>query len=1336
MADHLLDSTISVAQLRLFQYYNGMPAPFTSATCPAEIGDTVSPRVLSALRLSPSRSGLSRDVIMNLLSGFAADGSPIAGKQYQSGGESIRSVLNLPTDTLPDADGWRHIAGLAIGRRQSGQDKKRCSAARRLLSLFGVPREHPVDLALCTRLGDGLDYAGRPIDRQVISEAVSFSKVRIGYIDLTWSADKSISVAWALATTDAERAMILQAHRNAVSSAMTMIETIIGRARKGKAGAAGFDAGHIGWIRFEHFTARPTAYVEDTDPLSGMPLTRPLAVGIRGDPQLHTHVIVPNVVVTANGRAGGLDLDRLSGRIRECGAVYQAFLARNLREIGVEVRRDKKTGAARLPLVPDDVRAAFSKRTLDGTDAARDYASSRGLDWGLLTPTQRISLLKQGVQGDPRQSKSDDMASMTTWRATARNLGWTVPRFVHQHVSRPLLDDAARLTAAHRITAFLLAERFRQTAVINGPEARVCAAQALVEAGIEAAADIDDVVTMLREQPLTLDDQDTALICVADTDRRGESRLRMTTALHVAREEEVIALARSAATDHSDALDEATIDAAVQASGFDFSSAHGQLQRRAMSALGTRGRLAVLVGVAGSGKTTLLAPLVHAWSASGRTVLGTAVAWRQAEELTGANIVDDRVFACQGLIHGLKTGAIALDSRSVVVLDELSLLSTVQLLELLRAQQRTGCRMVMIGDPLQCQAVEAGPVVDLLRRALGHEAIPELISSVRQRTERQRATALMLREGNARAALDRKAEDGTLLLATGDYRSVVGRIADLWLERHRKGASLDDFTLTVSAPTNADAREIARAIRDRRRALGQLGPDLIEIEAIDQHGTDYTMRLAVGDRIRLYARTNARCTDGRRGIIGNNGSVLEVLAASEKGLSVRNKRGRSGFIPWPTLHDPRSGKIRLGYGDVLSIDATQGVTSTEHIEAMPAGSGAVDAHRAYTQGSRHRETTWLVTSEAAERRQIAGRRALGDVRPLRRSDLVDNMARNMTRSDPRESALALLDRARATRSQSRAVQQATGLSVERAWQQSDTPSSLAPAVTGYHRRRLLEPVLTSLTAAIKDEDLAATSLTTSARNLSLRLQDVVTRSIDAFRDVLPGWAIKRNRRRALKRAYRRLRNRDTRNWRRVERPLPDEEIPTWGTPAYFALIGFGQTERRDAIGMEDAHRLYERALWRLGDARRQNPIGRAEAARHVERLMRLATPITAPTGYHETTYPKIALDMQKLRHVADPATGNLLNDLKDMEISLHFPRGPEGKWLFLSDGALETALAHFSKETVNAVCDRLLIVNEHMSAQPANSFQRIVKQNTPVRKLARHSGKHAASRAKDQGPDR
>ena len=52
--------------------------------------------------------------------------------------------------------------------------------------------------------------------------------------------------------------MIVGAHRDAWMSAMAHLETIIARARKGKAGSKGSVPGKLGWVSFDHYTARPT----------------------------------------------------------------------------------------------------------------------------------------------------------------------------------------------------------------------------------------------------------------------------------------------------------------------------------------------------------------------------------------------------------------------------------------------------------------------------------------------------------------------------------------------------------------------------------------------------------------------------------------------------------------------------------------------------------------------------------------------------------------------------------------------------------------------------------------------------------------------------------------------------------------------------------------------------------------------------------------------------------------------------------------------------------------------------------------------------------------------
>ena len=143
---------------------------------------------------------------------------------------------------------------------------------------------------------------------------------------------------------------------------------------------------------------------------------------------------------------------------------------------------------------------------------------------------------------------------------------------------------------------------------------------------------------------------------------------------------------------------------------------------------------------------------------------------------------------------------------------------------LLRLQAKHGFSIVAIGDDKQAQAIEAGSTIALLRKALGAEAVPELESTVRQLRDRDKETSLLFRQGRAEEAIARLREDGHAVLVQGGHRHAVEAVADLWEARQRANAGRDGYTLTVSAPTNADARAISAAIRERRRAGGEVGP--------------------------------------------------------------------------------------------------------------------------------------------------------------------------------------------------------------------------------------------------------------------------------------------------------------------------------------------------------------------------------------------------------------------------------------------------------------------------------------------------------------------------------
>ncbi len=974
----------------------------------------MNPALAARLGITPNR-GLKQDEIAFLLNGQRADGGAIKGKAIQNASIPLSDLFGLEPAVRPTpADIEQILAGrTAAGGAVDGMEVEK--AVRRFIAALGVTTKAMTEEQraniVAGRRADGSELSDREYRNMV--EA---GKARIGYIDLTFSAPKSLSVAWAFAPTAAERAMLHQAHNDAISQVMNTVEAEIGRARKGKGGRDGFEPGSIGWVTFDHYAARPTVEVVRPDAQGQIVTELHTITGSNGrapgDMQVHTHVAIFNAVETASGRVGGLDLAQLDGRIKEWGALYQAYLASNLRQHGIEVGLDRTNEMARLTAVPENVILQFSKRTNGGTDAARAYAESQGLVWDELDPERKIGLLKSGVQ-NPREAKTDDVSDLTAWKAMANKIGYE-----HRSVLRPdaisaVTDRATRLEAAYHASLPLLGKQFDRRAVLAGADIRVAAAKGLIAAGIEKASDVDDLTRAYRERGIKRRGQDAGLVWGSVPGTQGQQKTAITTTLEEAEERTLIAIASAGGRDRSAALSSGQIAAAVASfPELNFESEHGRAQRAAMQTLGTGGRVALAIGVAGSGKSTLLKPLVKAWEDDGRTVYGIALAWRQSSDLADAGIQKDRTRAVDSFLNALSKEKISLDSSTVVVVDEVGLLGTRQLNQILVAQKKAHFQLVMIGDPKQMQSIEAGPVIALLRQALGEKAVPELGSSVRQNDIEDRETTLMFRNGETAAAIERKFANGTLQIAPGGYRDAISHVAELWKQRKIENADRPGYTMSISAPTNAEAHEISLAIREVRRRMGEIGADKLRISATDGTASrTYQMALAEGDNVRLFKRINATFSDtGRPSNIGQNGSVLKIAQITDDGLMLETPLGKTGFVPWSRLKT-EDGRVQLAYGDALTTNTAQGSTVSEHIHAMPSGTSQVTAFGAYVSGSRHREQSFIVTSEGAERSEIADRRPLGDRRPVSQRDILDNMARNLARQPEKESALALIAKA-------------------------------------------------------------------------------------------------------------------------------------------------------------------------------------------------------------------------------------------------------------------------------------------------------------------------------------
>lgn len=845
------------------------------------------------------------------------------------------------------------------------------------------------------------------------------ARQRIAYYDFTFSAPKSVSLAWAFAGTEAERASILQAHHIARDEALRYMGQEIARAHMGHGREdRTTEAADIAWISVDHFAARPTVAITRPDPTTGVVATELYAVPasnglLPGDPQLHSHCVVPNIMRTASGRMVALNGNLLNGRIHEFGAVYQAILTRELRTLGIDVVLDAKTKTAKLWAIPGKAVDEFSKRTRDAEATAKNHfeEANPGQSWADLGADQQVAWLKGGA-GASRRSKVDDMGQFAAWITQAARIGWKHTTAIAYGPTMKPRDREERLEAGLHATDPLFAAELDKRAVVKGMDARLAAARGLIAEGMDTVADVSAITRAMATRGVMQAGRLTKLLWREENGRAT----KITTELHRDQELELMDLAFRAKGDASHQLAAGAVGHAAAELGIDFTGPVGERQREIAEQMGQGGAVGAFIGVAGVGKTSrILPPLVKALTAAERDVWGVAVGWKQARALGEAGITGFRQRALQPFLEGLDNGQTKLTAASVVVVDELSLVGTRQLLELMRHRNAIGFKLVMTGDEKQCQAVEAGPVIDLLRQALGRDAIPEILTTVRQWSEVERETATMFRDGKAAEAIDRKRADGTAELVPGGYSAAVKRIAELAQARRQENASRDGYTVTISAPTNSDAHNIGMAVRELRRQAGEItGEDHAE-PATDGAGNAYSLPLAAGDRVRLFAVTRAIFTseDGRNrsSNIGDNGTVLDVVEVRPgDGLRLRNpESGKVGFVGFDALRDKGSGRIKLASGEALTVHNSQGLTSDEHISAMPGGSAAVQGFLAYVAASRHRIANHIVGSMGAEMRELDARRSNGQAIPGDPEAAAwANLSANLARQPVKDSAIAFL----------------------------------------------------------------------------------------------------------------------------------------------------------------------------------------------------------------------------------------------------------------------------------------------------------------------------------------
>lgn len=336
--------------------------------------------------------------------------------------------------------------------------------------------------------------------------------------------------------------------------------------------------------------------------------------------------------------------------------------------------------------------------------------------------------------------------------------------------------------------------------------------------------------------------------------------------------------------------------------------------------------LASVVGYAGSGKSAMLGVARDAWEGQGYTVRGAALSGIAAENLEGGSGIQSRTIA--SLEHAWAQGREQLGPRDVLVVDEAGMIGSRQMERVLSAARDAGAKVVLVGDPEQLQAIEAGAAFRSITKRHGAAEITEIR---RQREDWQRDATRQLATGRTGEAVH--AYDQAGMVHAADTREAArGELVDGWDRARQAEPGNSRIILTH---TNAEVRELNDEARGRLRATGDLSGDVV-VKA--ERGE---RQFAAGDRI-MFLRNE-------RGMGVKNGTLGTIERVSPEAMAVRLDDGRGvAFDTKDYAH--------VDHGYAATFHKSQGVTvDRAHVLATPG----MDRHSAYVGMSRHRDAPAL-----------------------------------------------------------------------------------------------------------------------------------------------------------------------------------------------------------------------------------------------------------------------------------------------------------------------------------------------------------------------------------------
>lgn len=792
----------------------------------------------------------------------------------------------------------------------------------------------------------GLDPELGPVSHAEQVEAIEEEEAERGTrravagYDLTFSVPKSLSALWGVADAGTQ-SLIADAHHQAVAEVVAFLEQEVATTRVGAAGPEGAvahaDVGGVLATAFDHYDSRSS------------------------DPQLHTHVVVSNKVLTVQDQKWRTLAGRpVHASIVALSELYNATLADRITGtfgIAWEARergRDRNP-AWELAPVPEELVTEFSSRTRQIEEEKIRLIDAYVHRHGRQPSSKTVLKLRAQATLATRPAKQvHSLADLTAdWRDRAGTvLGEDATGWARTLTSAP---ERTALLRADDVPLDTIADLGRSVVEVVGEKRSTWrrwnlhaeASRQLMGVRFATAEDreaITGMVTDAAEQAsLRLTPPELASSPLLFRRPDGSSRFRHTGAILYSTEE--LLAAEDRLLDRSHAMSGPTVELATIEKITGRPDMEGRRlgpdQAEALTRVAVSGRVVdVLVGPAGAGKTTAMSALKRAWEKQHGhgSVIGLAPSETAAQVLgEELGIATDNT-ARWWQLHLFQGQTFA--KGQLVILDEASLAGTGSLDRITGVAEQAGAKILLVGDLSQLQSVDAGGAFGMLVH--DRDDAPELTDVHRFSHRWEKTNSLNLRHGRT-SAIDTLIQHGRV--RGGEQEAMVDAAYAAWRHDTQKGRA----SVLV-----AETRETVTQLNERARA------DLI-LDGTITPGREVTLhdgtQASKGDRV--ITRENdrrLRSKNGRTWV--RNGDRWAITTVGEDGSITVRPDGRrfGGSMVLPAAYVAEH--VELGYA--ITGHRAQGVTVDTAHTVVTATTTRENFYVAMTRG-RHGNYAYVAT---------------------------------------------------------------------------------------------------------------------------------------------------------------------------------------------------------------------------------------------------------------------------------------------------------------------------------------------------------------------------------------